>query len=178
MSKKDSRSKFLSLVLRHKPETIGISLDKNGWADVGELLTKISKQDPYFNMDVLIDIVDTDKKGRYSFNDTKTRIRANQGHSVKVDVELKEIVPPKYLYHGTATRFIDSIMKQGLIGNGRLYVHLSDDIDTALNVGKRHGDPIVLTVDTEKMIKDKYKFYVSDNGVYLTKAVPYRYINK
>lgn len=176
MSKKDSRSKFLSLVLRHKPDEIGIVLDNNGWANVDELLDKISNKDPYFNMDILNEIVATDKKDRYSFNDDKTKIRANQGHSVKVDVELKEVIPPKCLYHGTATRFMDNIAKIGLIGNGRLYVHLSDNISTAFDVGKRHGKPIVLIIDTERMIMDGYKFYVSNNGVYLTESIPYKYI--
>lgn len=176
MSKKDSRSKFLSLILRHKPEEIGITLDRNGWADVAELIEKISIKDPSFDTGILIDIVETDKKGRYSFNDNRTKIRANQGHSIKVDVELQEIIPPKFLYHGTATRFLESIKESGLIGNGRLYVHLSDDMDTAVNVGKRHGKPTILIIDTQKMIKDGYKFYISDNGVYLTERVPYKYI--
>lgn len=176
MSKKTSRGKFLSLVLRHKPQAIGITLDKNGWANVHELIEKMTKQDPSFNMGVLIDIVETDSKGRYSFNEDKTKIRANQGHSVEVDVELKEVIPPRYLYHGTATRFMNNIEKCGLISNGRLYVHLSDNKDTAVNVGKRHGKPVVLSVNTEEMIREGYKFYISDNGVYLTKEVPYKYI--
>lgn len=129
------------------------------------------------HMDILVDIVETNKKKRYSFSDDRTKIRANQSHSIKVDVGLKEIIPPKYLYHGTATRFLDSIEESGLIGNGRLYVHLSDNIDTAINVGKRHGRPIVLTVNTEEMINDGFKFYISDNGVYLTERVPCKYIN-
>ena len=141
-----------------------------------ELIEKIAKQDIYFNMDVLLDIVNTDKKGRYSFNEDNTKIRANQGHSIEVDVELKKAIPPKTLYHGTSTRFVNSIKTLGLIKGSRLHVHLSDNYDTAVSVGKRHGEPIVLFVDTEKMIDDGYSFYLSDNGVWLVDSVPYKYI--
>lgn len=177
MSKKDSRSKFLALVLRHKPESIGIILDNNGWADVEELLKNISKEDKFFNFEVLKDIVDSDSKGRYSFNEDNTKIRANQGHSIKVDVELKEVLPPDTLYHGTATRFMDSINRQGLRKGNRLYVHLSDDLQTAVKVGKRHGEPIVLNIDTSNMVKDGFKFYLSKNGVWLVESVPSKYIH-
>lgn len=177
MSKKDSRSKFLSLVLRHKPEAINITLDSNGWASVKELVNNISKQDTDFNMQILEYIVKTDKKGRYSFNEGKTLIRANQGHSIDVDVEFKESTPPDVLYHGTATRFIESIIKNGILSESRLYVHLSDNYNTATEVGKRHGNPIVLTVDAKAMVSDGFNFYLSNNGVWLTKYVPCKYLN-
>ena len=127
MSRKDSRSKFLSLILRHKPETIGITLDSNGWADVSELLRKIAIKDPDFNMAVLEGIVRTDSKSRYSFNEDMTKIRANQGHSINVDVELKPTIPPDILYHGTSIDSVSSIIKHGLMKMGRLHVHLSDN---------------------------------------------------
>lgn len=173
-------SKFLSLILRHKPEEIGISLDENGWADVLELLSGINNTGRKINIDLLEEIVKSDNKGRYSFNEDKTKIRANQGHSIKVDVELKEIIPPDILYHGTAERFITNILdkKQGLKPMSRLYVHLSKDYDTAIKVGIRHGNPVVLKINAKQMKEDGYLFYLSENGVYMTKSVPYKYLEK
>lgn len=176
MSRKDSRSKFLSLILRHKPETIGITLDSNGWANVNELLRRIALGDPDFNMSVLIDIVKTDSKGRYSFNEDMTMIRANQGHSINVDVQLKVETPPDILYHGTSVNSVSSIIKHGLMKMGRLHVHLSDNYDTAIKVGSRHGSPVVLTIHASRMVEDGYKFYISENGVWLTDSVPPQYL--
>lgn len=175
--KLDTISRFISLILRHKPEEIGISLDEHGWAKVDELIEGISKRYD-FNMDMLEEIVRTDSKKRYSFNEDKTLIRANQGHSIKVDVELKEVKPPKILYHGTGEKYVQSIEKQGLIPKSRLYVHLSQDEQTAVSVGKRHGRPIVYIIQSEKMYNAGYKFYLSENGVWLTKEVPFVYIEK
>ena len=127
---------------------------------------------------MLEEIVATDDKGRYSFNEDKTLIRANQGHSVQVDVGLKKISPPSVLYHGTGEKYISSIEEIGLIPKTRLYVHLSSDYDTAVKVGSRHGSPVVYTVDTESMLKDGYTFYVSENGVFLVDAVPSKYIKR
>ena len=124
-------SKFLSLILRHKPETIGIKLDEHGWADVSELISGISKTRP-FDMKMLEEIVRTDNKQRYSFNENKTLIRANQGHSIPVDVELEKKTPSEFLYHGTGEKFVSSIDKEGLLSKSRLYVHLSKDTDTAV----------------------------------------------
>ena len=168
--------RYLALILRHKPEVVGITLDNHGWADVSELIVGIAKNNPRFDMDTLERIVATDDKNRYSFNDDKTRIRANQGHSIPVDVELKETKPPKVLYHGTAERFLPSIMTQGLKSMSRLYVHLSADYDTAVKVGKRHGKPVVLRVDAERMARDGAVFYLSENGVWLTGPVDSRYL--
>ena len=142
MAKLKEISKFISLILRHKPEAIGISLDEHGWANVSELIEGISKQ-YNFNMDMLKEIVNTDEKQRYSFNDEKTLIRANQGHSIPVDVELEKLEPPEYLWHGTGEKYVSSIDKQGLIPRSRLYVHLSSDEETATKVGKRHGKPVL-----------------------------------
>lgn len=167
--------KFLALVLRHKPETIGITLDEHGWAKVSELINGMDNVQK-FNMKMLEQIVATDSKQRYSFNKDKTLIRANQGHSVRVDVELEEVVPTDVLYHGTCTKYVSSINKYGLQPQSRLYVHLSSDIDTAYNVGSRHGEPVVYVVDANTMAKDGFKFYKSKNGVWLTKEVPTKHL--
>lgn len=170
-------SKYISLILRHKPETIGITLDEHGWANVEELIAGIAK-DNEFNMEMLEEIVSTDEKQRYSFNEDKTLIRANQGHSIPVDVELEEKIPPEILWHGTGEKYVESIDKGGLIPKSRLYVHLSKDEDTAVKVGSRHGKPIIYHVLAKQMYDDGYKFFVSANGVWLTKEVPVKYLEK
>ena len=170
--KLDRTSRYLSLILRHKPEVAGISLDAHGWAKVSELLPAMK-----INMQTLEEIVDTDSKGRYSFNDDKTLIRANQGHSIEVDVELeRQHFMPPVLYHGTTWKNVDSIMETGLNKGSRNYVHLSQDRDTAFKVGKRHGKPVVLEIDTFRMHVNGFIFYKSVNGVYLTDNVPPEYI--
>lgn len=170
-------SKFISLILRHKPEAIGISLDEHGWADVDELIAGISRTHE-LDRDILEEIVRTDDKQRYSFNEDKTLIRANQGHSIPVDVELEEVKPPEELWHGTGEKYVLSIKEQGLIPKSRLYVHLSKDEETAVKVGKRHGKPVLYIVKAGKMYRDGYKFYLSKNGVWLTKEVPVKYLTK
>ena len=170
-------SKYISLILRHKPETIGITLDEHGWANVDELISGIAKTHE-MNMNILEEIVSTDEKQRYSFNDDKTKIRANQGHSIQVDVELEEMRPPEILWHGTGEKFTGSIDEQGLIPKSRLYVHLSKDEETAFKVGTRHGKPVLYIVKAKEMFKDGYKFYLSKNGVWLTKEVPVKYLEK
>lgn len=167
------KSKFLSLVLRHHPEEIGIQLDAHGWANVPEILDGMG-----LSMQELEHIVDTDNKQRYSFNMDKTKIRANQGHSVLVDVELEKATPPAILWHGTAQKYVSSIDQMGLISKKRLYVHLSKDIDTAKRVGSRHGKVVVYQVNTKQMCLDGYSFYLSKNGVWLTKRVPAIYLRK
>lgn len=176
MSLKDT-SKFMSLILRHRPEVIGISLDEHGWANVDELITGIAKTQD-FNMDILEEIVREDEKQRYSFNEDKTLIRANQGHSIPVDVELEVLEPPAELWHGTGEKYVASIDEQGLIPKSRLYVHLSKDKDTAVKVGKRHGNPVLYIVKAGEMYRDGYQFYLSKNGVWLTKQVPVKYLEK
>lgn len=175
---KDKLSVFLSLVLRHKPEAAGIVLDKNGWANVEELIEGVKKTGRNINKTLLQEIVRTDQKGRYTFNEDKTMIRANQGHSVLVDVELKEQIPPDILYHGTATRFLKNIQKEGLKPMSRLYVHLSKEKETALKVGERHGKPVVLKIDAKAMYENGEKFYLSANGVWLTKSVAVCYLSE
>lgn len=168
-------SKYLSLILRHKPETIGIALDEHGWADVRELIAGMAKSCP-MDMDILEEIVRTDNKQRYSFNEDHTLIRANQGHSIPVDVELAKMVPPEVLWHGTGEKYAASIGRQGLIPKSRLYVHLSADYETAVKVGSRHGRPVVYRVPAGEMQKDGYEFFRSVNGVWLTKEVPVKYL--
>ena len=170
-------SKFIALILRHKPETIGISLDEHGWANVEDLIEGINKQQP-FTMSDLEEIVKTDNKQRYSFNEDKTLIRANQGHSVPVDIEMPEKEPPEFLWHGTGEKYTESIDKIGLIPKSRLYVHLSGDLETAKIVGKRHGKLVVYKVKSGEMAKDGFVFYQSVNGVWLTKEVPVKYLEK
>ncbi len=170
-------SRFISLILRHKPQVIGISLDKHGWARVDELIDGIAKTRP-FNMAMLEEIVRTDNKQRYSFNEDKSLIRANQGHSIAVDVELEEKTPPKTLWHGTGEKHVESIDENGLIPKTRLFVHLSSDYDTAVKVGGRHGKPVVYEVNTEKMRADGFTFYQAVNGVWLTKRVLPEYLKK
>ena len=169
--------KFVALILRHKPETIGITLDEHGWANVDELIEGIAKTRT-FDMEMLEEIVATDNKQRFSFNEDHTMIRANQGHSIPVDVELKKLSPPEVLYHGSAVKYEEAIDDIGLIPKTRLYVHLSKDYDTAVKVGSRHGKPVIYKVYTGNMDKDGYEFFLSENGVWLTKSVPTKYLEK
>ena len=128
-------------------------------------------------MDELKEIVATNNKQRFEFSEDMTRIRARQGHSVHVDVELVETLPSDILYHGTGERFLDSILEQGIIKGNRLYVHLSETRETAVNVGKRHGKPVVLVIDAKLMAEDGHKFFLSRNGVWLTDYVDVKYID-
>lgn len=176
---KTKMSKFISLILRHHPEVIGISLDAHGWANVHDLLAGINADSYRFiTMPMLEDIVASDEKGRYSFNADHTKIRANYGHSLPIDLELEAGIPPKILYHGTAQKSVTSISKQGLLPMERLYVHLSNDIPTATKVASRHGKPVIYQIDTQRMIQDGYCFYQSPNGIWLTKQVPVKYLEK
>ena len=172
-------SRFISLILRHKPEVIGITLDEHGWADVDDMIAGINQSGKYkIDRDILDEIVRTDEKQRYSYNEDHTLIRANQGHSIPVDVELEKVEPPEFLYHGTGEKFTASIDKQGLIPKSRLYVHLSPDEETAVKVGRRHGKPVIYLVRAGNMKRDGYAFYRSVNGVGLTKEVPVKYLRK
>ena len=172
---KTSVSKYMSKILRHHPDVIGITLDEHGWADVQSLIQGISKRTP-FNMEMLEEIVAADQKQRYSFNSDKTLIRANQCHSIPVDVELEAAAPPDILWHGSAIKYTGSISRLGLIRKDRLYVHLSPDPKTAEITGRRHGRPVVYLVDAKKMHEDGFVFYCSVNGVWLTERVPSRYL--
>ena len=171
-----STSKFMSRILRHDPGSVGITLDENGWADTSALITGMNKANRKVTLEDLKVVVANNNKQRFKFSDDFSKIRANQGHSVQVNVELKETAPPDILYHGTATRFLASIKVDGLLPQKRLHVHLSGNKETAVNVGGRHGKPVVLTVNAAKMQADGFVFYLSENGVWLTSAVPPSYI--
>ena len=172
-------SKFLSLLLRHNPSAAGITLDEHGWANVDELIAGVNAAGGYnLTMETLEEIVRTDGKQRYSFNEDHTLIRANQGHSIPVAVELEEAVPPDTLYHGTGEKYVESIDREGLIPKSRLFVHLSADIPTAEKVGQRHGKPVISKVDCRRMAADGFRFYLSVNKVWLAKEVPVKYLEK
>ena len=172
-------SKFLSLILRHKPETIGIALDEHGWADVEELLQKINKTGHSIDLPLLERIVAENDKQRFSFSADRKKIRANQGHSIHVDVELKPVEPPAVLYHGTIERNRASIEAKGLIKGNRLHVHLSEDVETAIRVAaRRKGKNIIYKVSAGEMYREGFQFYQSVNGVWLTDRVPAKYLSK
>ena len=169
-------SKFLSLVLRHQPDAAGITVDAHGWAEVGALLRGMTDAGVPCDLQALREIVRTDEKQRYTFNEDGTKIRASQGHSFPVDLGLTQTDPPQVLWHGTATRFLADIMKEGLKPMSRQYVHLSPDAETAYRVGIRHGKPVILQVDALRMVQDGMKIYRAENGVWLTDAVPPQYL--
>jgi putative RNA 2'-phosphotransferase len=170
-------SKFMSFVLRHKPEEIGLKLDKNGWTATAELISKLNATG-YFTItpEVLQHVVSTNAKQRFAFNADKTMIRASQGHSVAIDLDLVPVQPPAYLYHGTANKFVAAIMAEGLNRMDRRHVHLSADTSTARTVGGRHGKPVILQADAALMHADGFTFYLSANGVWLTDHVPALYL--
>ncbi|RYU94646.1 RNA 2'-phosphotransferase [Emticicia agri] len=173
---KKTISKFLSLVLRHQPQEIGLILNENGWAEVAELMQKSAKKGRRFSIEELEEIVGTNDKKRFSFNEDKTMIRANQGHSVEIDLALQPVTPPDVLYHGTAEKNLGSILEKGIEKMSRQHVHLSQDRETAFKVGSRHGKPVILTINTAQMHLNGLLFYQSDNGVWLTDSVATQYI--
>lgn len=170
-------SKFLSLVLRHRPEAIGLTLDEHGWAEVDELLSRAARNKRKISMETLLRVVNENDKQRFAFNADETRIRASHGHSLSIDLGLEAIGPPELLFHGTATRFLASIQKKGLLRQKRQYVHLSADYETAVKVGQRHGRPAVLVIASADMARDGYRFFLSENHVWLTDHVPPGYIS-
>lgn len=170
-------SRYMSMLLRHRPEVAGLTLDSHGWARVDELIKGIQKKYPLFQEEILEEIVRTDEKQRYAFNEDHTLIRANQGHSINVDVELTIVQPPDILYHGTGEKYMASIQQEGLISKSRLYVHLSADMKTALQVGKRHGHPVIFQIDAKRMYHDGHVFYLSANQIWLVKKVPIKYMS-
>ena len=170
-------SKFLSYVLRHRPQAVGLALDAQGWASIDELIEKARPQ-MALNRELIEQVVSTNDKQRFALSEDGTRIRANQGHSLDVDIGLEPRVPPALLYHGTATRFMDSINRDGLVSGRRQHVHLSLDAETAHAVGRRHGKPVILQIDAKAMHEQGMLFYVSANGVWLTEHVPTRFISQ
>lgn len=162
-------SKLLSLALRHKPQVLGLTLDAGGWAEVDQIIA--GAEMPLTPQQIAQVVQDNDKQ-RFTLSDDGTRIRANQGHSIPVDLGLAPITPPDTLFHGTAKRFLASILAQGLIRQSRQHVHLSPDTDTARKVGMRHGKPVILTIASGQMHRDGHVFFQSANGVWLTDHVP------
>ena len=165
-------SRYLSRHLRHEPERLGLSLQPGGWFRVDELLAACATRSFAVTREELQEVVDRNDKRRFAFDDTGTRIRANQGHSVVVDLELEPAEPPAVLFHGTAQARLDAILTEGLRKMGRHHVHLSPDVETATRVGARYGRPVVLEVAAARMAADGHVFFVTANGVWLTDAVP------
>lgn len=171
-----SASKFLSLILRHQPDLIGLSLDAAGWAEI-EALIRLSQAHRPLTREVIEAVVAGSDKQRFAISEDGLRIRANQGHSVEVDLQLETVVPPARLYHGTAARFVEAIRREGLSRRSRHHVHLSADVETATRVGARHGKPVVLVVRAAEMAIAGHAFLRSANGVWLTDAVPATFID-
>ena len=169
-------SKLLSLVLRHQPQTLGIHLDQQGWTDVQILIEKINKKGIAFNVEDLQLLVANNNKKRFAFNEDETKIRANQGHSIEVNLGFQPQQPPVILFHGTGHQSVESIKKTGLDKRSRQHVHLSADKETAIKVGQRHGKPVVFEVAAFSMFEQGYLFFVSENGVWLTDQVPPQFL--
>lgn len=174
--RKKKISKFLSLVLRHAPEAVGLSLDENGWVKVEDLRKACTAHGKTFTVAELEEIVATNDKKRFSFDETKTKIRANQGHSLDVEIEFEKKTPPEILYHGTAEKNVGVIFANGLRKMKRHHVHLSADTETARKVGARYGNPVIFEVDTTAMLAENYEFFISANGVWLTDEVPSKFL--
>lgn len=171
-----SISKFLSLVLRHEPQKIGIVLDDQGWTDCQDLLAACAKHGKRFDHATLLEVVRTSDKQRFALSPDGSRIRANQGHSVSVDLALTARTPPDHLHHGTIAQFLDAIRREGLKKGARHHVHLSPDLTTATKVGQRRGKPVILRIRAADMAKAGHDFFLSENGVWLTDAVPAGFI--
>ena len=169
-------SKYLSKYLRHRPDSIGIQLAPGGWVPVSDLLDACQKHNFPIQLNELKEVVAQNDKQRFSFDSIGTHIRANQGHSIEIDLQLEAVIPPDILYHGTSIGAVDSILKEGISKMSRNHVHLSIDIQTAKKVGSRHGIPAILTVDAAVMYSDSYTFYCSENGVWLVDSVPQKYL--
>ncbi|HUN22515.1 MAG TPA: RNA 2'-phosphotransferase [Anaerolineales bacterium] len=169
-------SKFLSLILRHEPHKFGLALDPNGWASIADVLAVCQRAGIPVTEAILQQVVTENNKQRFAIGADGQHIRANQGHSISIDLQLTPQSPPTQLYHGTARRFLESIRTQGLLSRSRQHVHLSADVETARTVGKRHEEPIVLTVNSKQMVVDGYVFFRSENGVWLADLVPPQYL--
>jgi putative RNA 2'-phosphotransferase len=175
--RKKKISKFLSLILRHEPEIVGLKLEKNGWVPVDNLIKACADHGQPFTPAELREVVETNDKKRFSFDPSGQKIRANQGHSVEVEIEFEKRTPPPVLYHGTAEKNVGFIFAEGLKKMSRHHVHLSADPETARRVGMRYGKPVILRIDTEAMLLENYEFFVSANNVWLTEEIPPNFIN-
>lgn len=170
------KSRFLSWALRHAPEKIGLELDPQGWAQIAELIQCAANHGVTLTEDVIREVVETDAKGRYDISQDGRCMRALFGHSLEVDLDLHSEQPPRLLYHGTATRFLDSVMLRGLDSVTRQFVHLSANPDTAVAVGRRHGSPVTLEIDAEAMHREGFEFYFTARETWLVRAVPARFL--
>ena len=171
-------SKFMSLVLRHKPELVGITLDANGWTDLATLISRLNEHGTTVDLDTMMHIIETNPKKRFALNDTRDKIRASQGHSVNVDLGYTPQIPPGILYHGTGQKAVESILATGLHKSGRQHVHLSLDIATAVQVGQRQGKPAIFKVMASAMHAQGHLFYLSENGVWLADHVPVSFLER
>lgn len=178
MNEKERRkkSKFLSLILRHQPEKIGITLDASGWVDVTELLTALNEYGENFSLSTLKEVVQTNDKQRFLLNDDETKIRANQGHSVNIELGYQPAIPPETLFHGTPQQTVEIISREGLKKMNRHHVHLHVDVTTSISVGQRRGKPVLLKIEAMAMHNDGYKFFRTPNNVWLTDHVPVKYL--
>ena len=172
-----TKSKWLSKHLRHSPQKVGLVLEEGGWVAIADLLRAANDNHLSLTRAQLQEVVKSNDKQRFSFDSTGTKIRANQGHSVAVDLQLQTQTPPDILYHGTAEKNRAAIMEQGLHKGRRHHVHLSRETQVAVQVGSRHGNPLVLTIDALGMHAAGFDFYRSDNGVWLVESVPPRFIS-
>ena len=179
MNEKERRkkSKFLSLVLRHQPETIGIELDEAGWVDVDLLMSALTCHNRGMSRETLEEVVRTNDKQRFSFSEDGTRIRANQGHSVDIELGYQPATPPEILFHGTPQQFVDNIAEEGLKKMKRHHVHLHVDVATSTAVGQRRGRPVLLKVRVLDTHQAGHEFFVTPNDVWLTDHVPAKYID-
>lgn len=169
-------SKYISMILRHKPEEVGIELDENGgWVNVSDLIDALDYKGVQLTAETLDEIVYHNTKDRLSFNEDHSRVRANYGHSIPVLIDLEPVIPPVVLYHGTALKYLESIKRQGIVSKTRQYVHLADELETAKLVAIRHGKPVILNVYALKMNENGFKFYKAANGIWLTDHVPLEY---
>jgi len=171
-------SKFLSFVLRHRPEEIGIKLDSNGWVSIADLLNACAAHGKPFSLEDLGNVVANNNKKRFALSEDGQKIRASQGHSIDIELGYDPVIPPELLYHGTATRFLKSIRREGLVKGSRHHVHLSADIGTALSVGSRHGKAVLLKIRAGEMAKVGFAFYLSANGVWLVERIPFEFIEE
>ncbi|MEP6924432.1 MAG: RNA 2'-phosphotransferase [Pyrinomonadaceae bacterium] len=169
-------SKFLSLILRHAPETVGLTLEDDGWVKVDELIAACAKNGRTFTFSELREVVETNDKKRFAFDESGKKIRASQGHSATVEIEFEKRTPPVTLYHGTAEKNVGLIFRDGLRKINRHHVHLSSDTETARKVGARHGKPIIFEIDTLAMLENNFEFFRSANGVWLVENVPPQYL--
>lgn len=166
----------MSLILRHQPETIGLQLDENGWADVSQLLESCESHGKKFSFAELVEVVETNDKKRFIFDESKQKIRASQGHSIKVDVEFEKRTPPEFLFHGTAERNLEKILSEGLSKMKRHHVHLTDNLETARQVGIRYGKPVILQINCAEMTAEGFEFFISANNVWLVESVPAKFL--